>query len=69
MSVFQKLYDFEINFSVSCFWDGGFKIKIGDEMNGFKAEGSVRMWAEVEPWLAEQAAVHFAEVLAEVPSA
>ncbi len=40
MKVLQELYDSEINFSISTFWDGGFDWKLGDEMNGYKAEGS-----------------------------
>lgn len=52
-SVFQRLYDSEINFKVkvSCFWDCGFQVALGDELNGWKAEGTVNTWAEVEPWL------------------
>jgi len=34
--VIDALYDSEINCSVSTFWDGGFTMKLGDEMNGFK---------------------------------
>lgn len=37
----QRLYDSEINFQISCFWDGGFDWKLGDEMNGFKESGTV----------------------------
>jgi hypothetical protein len=59
MSVFQELYDSEINFSISTFWDGGFDVKLGDEMNGFRAETSVWTWAEVETWLREKAIEHF----------
>lgn len=49
--VFQRLYDLEINFSVSCFWDGGFEVGLGDDMNGWRATGNVRTWEEVAPWL------------------
>lgn len=36
MDTLQKLYDSEINFAIiSCFWDGGFTAKLGDELNGF----------------------------------
>lgn len=59
MSVFQDLYHSEINFSVSTFWDGGFEVKLGDEMNGFKAEGNVLRWGMVEPWLIEAVIEHF----------
>lgn len=51
MSVFQDLYDSEINFSISTFWDSGFTVKLGDDINGFKAEASVNRFGEIEPWL------------------
>lgn len=53
----QALYNSEINFSISCFWDGGFDIKLGDEMNGFKAEtnvGNIEDAAETLYCLVEQ---------------
>lgn len=58
-TVFERLYNSEISFDVSCFWDGGFDVKLGHGMNGFKAQTNVRTWAEVEPWLEAQALVHF----------
>jgi hypothetical protein len=36
---------------VSCFWDGGFDVRLGDAVNGFAAQDQVRTWPEVEPWL------------------
>jgi hypothetical protein len=36
--VIQALYDSEINCSITTFWDGGFTVRLGDEMNGFVAE-------------------------------
>lgn len=59
MSIMQDLYHSEINFSVSTFWDGGFDVKIGDDMNGFVAETTLDRWGMVEPWLKEQALLHF----------
>jgi hypothetical protein len=61
MSVFQRLYDSEINFSVFCFWDSGFVIKLGDPVNGIAAETVVRNWDEIEPLLSQQALRHFPE--------
>jgi len=58
-TVFERLYNSAINFDVSCFWVGGFDVKLGDGMNGFKAQATVDTWAEVEPWLEAQALVHF----------
>jgi len=61
MSIFQKVYDSEINFQVSTFWDGGFTIKMGDEMNGFKDKlgATVDTWEEVEPALHDLAIKHY----------
>lgn len=63
MSIMQDLYHSEINASISWLWDGGFDVKLGDEMNGFVAEGSVRYWGQVEPWLRDKAIEHFPESL------
>lgn len=59
MSVFQDLYYSEINFAVSSFWDGGFRVQLGDELNGFSADTTCRQWGEIEPWLTEQAIKHY----------
>lgn len=59
MSVFQDLYDSEINFSISTFWDGGIRVQLGDEMNGFLSETSVDRWGQVEPWLQLKAVEHY----------
>lgn len=29
------LYDAEINFAVTCFWDGGYESRLGDHLNGW----------------------------------
>lgn len=31
----QKMYDSEINVRISSFWDGGWYVMVGDDMNGF----------------------------------
>ena len=36
LDVFSDIYDSEINFILSIFWDSGYTVKLGDEMNGFK---------------------------------
>ena len=38
----QKIYDSEINLSISWMWDAGFDLKLGDEFGGFVVEGQVR---------------------------
>jgi hypothetical protein len=30
----QKIYDSEINVRIDSFWDGGWRVALGDEMNG-----------------------------------
>jgi hypothetical protein len=59
MSIPQRLY--EINFSLSCFWDGGFTVKIGDGMNGFGAEETTRTYDEALQWLDRQACERYPE--------
>ena len=61
MSLMQELYDSEINASVSWFWDAGFEVKLGDYINGWKAEDQVYTWAEVEAWLTARAIEHYPE--------
>jgi hypothetical protein len=57
--VLQSLYDREINYSISTFFDEGFTVALGDEMNGFKAQATVDTLDDAIQWLQEQAAIHF----------
>jgi hypothetical protein len=50
-SIFQQLYDSEINFEVSCFWDADFDVRLGDAVNGFLAQDNVPTWDAVGEWL------------------
>jgi hypothetical protein len=52
MSIFQRLYDSEINFEVSGFYDAGFGVRLGDHLNGFLTEGKVetRPGCANKPW-------------------
>jgi hypothetical protein len=59
MSILQRLYDSEINFEVSGFYDAGFDVRLGDHLNGFLVKDKVETWAEAETWLREQALAHF----------
>lgn len=63
LDVPQRLYSSEINFSLACFYDGGFSVKIGDDMNGFDAEATVQSYNEALSWLDEQARERFPESL------
>jgi hypothetical protein len=55
----QDLYDSEINFEISCFWDGGFLVRLGDKMNGFKTEMTVRTYSDAVGQLRTLAILHF----------
>jgi hypothetical protein len=56
--ILQRLYDSEINFEVSGFYDAGFDVRLGDALNGFVVQGKVKTWDEVEAWLRDQALAH-----------
>jgi hypothetical protein len=43
----QKIYDSEINVEIGWMWDGGIDIRLGDRMNGFLAEETVKSVAEL----------------------
>lgn len=45
----QKIYDSEINLRISWLWDGGIEVRLGDEVNGFLAEQTVELVADVVP--------------------
>jgi hypothetical protein len=59
MSVLQQLYDSEINFSISAFFDDGFKVQLGDPLNGIRAEAQVRTIAEADVWLTQAVLHHY----------
>lgn len=53
--VMERLYASEINCSVSSFWDGGWTVKLGDEMNGFITSGDFDTLEEVAVFLDKEA--------------
>ena len=55
----QKIYDSEINLSISWMWDAGFDLKLGDEFGGFVEEGQVRSVADIVPWFQEAIAKRY----------
>lgn len=59
MSIFQDIYDNEINIRISTFWDGGYDLKLGDYMNGYKAATNVDHWEQVEPWFLANVLEHY----------
>jgi hypothetical protein len=54
----QKIYDSEINVSISWLWDGGIEVRLGDKVNGFVAEETFALVAGIAPWL-KLAIAHF----------
>lgn len=57
----QRLYNSEINFSLETFCDRGWRVRLGDPRNGFKAETAMRTFDEAAYWLRAQARIHFPE--------
>lgn len=57
----QWLYENEINFTISAFFDGGIDIKLGDTMNGWKAEHTFDAddIDEGLHWLVDKAIEHY----------
>jgi hypothetical protein len=57
--ILSALYESEINASISWLWDGGIDVRLGDELNGYKAEGKVNTFVEATAWLRDQACMHY----------
>lgn len=55
MSILQRLHDSEINASVESFFDRVWTVRLGDRMNGYRAETTVESFAEAEAWLDREA--------------
>jgi hypothetical protein len=51
----QDLYDSEINVVIFWLWDGGIDVRLGDELNGYHADGQVSTVAEAAAWLRDEA--------------
>lgn len=61
--ILQDLYDSEINFTIAAFWNGGFQINLGlgDEVNGFDAEGEADNIVDAVEWLRVEAIEKYPE--------
>lgn len=57
----QELYDSEINFQVSTFWDGGFDWHLGDEANGILDSGNSPTFLDAVEDLKHSAIKNFPE--------
>jgi hypothetical protein len=60
-TVLQMVYDSEINFELSCFWDAGFYWKLGDSANGYVAEGKASSIEDPIRQLTDAALTHLPE--------
>jgi len=54
-----SLYASAINVSISWVWDGDIELKLGDRLNGYRAEGRVGTVTEIAEWLRDQAIKHY----------
>ena len=57
-TVIAAIHDSEINGEISWFFDGTWRVQLGDEMNGFDAEGIVASPQEAAEWLRANAVRH-----------
>jgi hypothetical protein len=58
-AILDDLYASEINVDISWLWDGGIDVRLGDQLNGYKAEGKVSTMHEAAVWLRGQACKHY----------
>jgi predicted RNA-binding Zn ribbon-like protein len=58
-AILNDLYASKINASISWVWDGGIDVKLGDPLNGYKAEDKVSTFAEAAAWLRDQACTRY----------
>ena len=54
-----SLYASGINISISWIWDDDIDVKLGDPVNGYKAEGKVGTVTEIADWLRDQAVRYY----------
>jgi hypothetical protein len=57
--ILRNVYASEINASISWLWDGGIDVKLGDPLNGYKAEDQVSTFSEAAVWLRDQACTYY----------
>jgi hypothetical protein len=58
-SELQRLCDSEVNFTISTLWDCGFSWQLGDELNGYVADGCAASFDEAVAEIAQAALEHF----------
>lgn len=57
--VMIALYCSEINCGIQSFWDGGWTVWLGDDMNGRVCEESDMKMSELPSWLHRKACEHY----------
>jgi hypothetical protein len=57
--ILVSLYASAINVSISWIWDGEIDVKLGDPLNGYKAEGKVGTVTEIADCLRDEAIRHY----------
>jgi hypothetical protein len=55
----QRIYDSEINVRIESFWDGGWRLLLGDALNGFTPQQSARTAEEIAPTLQAMIKEHY----------
>ncbi len=55
IEILKDLYASEINISISCFWDGGWNIALGDLINGWGAKVMLDDLENAPEWIIENA--------------
>ncbi len=54
-NVMEDLYRSEINCGAECFYDTGWNVWLGDNLNGYREQFDCSTWSEVEEWLTKKA--------------
>lgn len=55
---FSRISTTASNYTIATFWDAGFRVLLGDDLNGFVAETRVPTFADAAQWLAIAAITH-----------
>jgi hypothetical protein len=58
-AILADLYPSEINATIRWFWDNGFELTLGDELNGIVAETTVRTIPAAAEWFVNAALQNF----------
>jgi hypothetical protein len=53
----QALYDAEVNYRLSTFWDGGFTVRLGDDLDGWQPERNFPTLEDAVDWLLSEAGI------------